>query len=173
MEIEGYSFDIHSNYDKELLPFFVIGIAEGAKVNIEKPLASIALDCSNAVSHLVITVPVSLFFRPSTWPYIWNGSLTKEIEEFISLYDKVVGILAQSKCGNDEYKAKGRIGVLITEMHQITEGQRIRARNLILSKFRSTIPDSHTLFFDEGTSTLGEFDFKTDKEERLWATFLK
>jgi hypothetical protein len=181
IDTPGHYFDIDSEDDKRLLGLFIKGLAERTDFRKRMNLNSLRMDPTNAVTHMILTVPARKAFNGVSWlgNFIWTSTPGAHLPKLVKLYNEMVRMLAENQHG-DTYKARSRIGVLITHMDTIEPWQREEARRTIMSGFRKAdIPENLIVFgskeciwkekdLKEHERKVNEFLQKVDKDRNYY-----
>jgi hypothetical protein len=169
LDTRGFFFDVEQQKDLVLLRSFVRGLAP--KFAFSRPIdeASLVLDTSNALSHIILGVNAfSVWKREPTkgsqtsW-FSWFWSPTspedsqkkihqKNLEKFYKLYEALVNILAEERYKGDKVESQKRIYILVThlDMLELETLDSIKARDHIKTTLAGLgFPDNYIVFGEQ------------------------
>lgn len=172
VDTRGFYFDTDWPNDLGILDLFVRGLAKNTNFSKNMDLSKVELDATNGVTHMILTIPVRDLYMGVSWigSFVWSGELKPQMKKFISLYYAMVESLVKYRY-EDKFKAKSKIGILVTHMDMLDPVQRNKARTAIISAFKEKdIPDSF-VFFGGKECEWAEADLKA--HERKVAEFMK
>jgi hypothetical protein len=139
LDTRGFFFDVSNTTDDAILQKFLKGLPEKTVFSRNPKIvdySTVPLDTRNRPTHVILVFNAWTFSKPpiSWWSWFFgqsnNNSQSNNLEHFVSLWKRVVQILAQIH-NTDEYHAKQRTFILVTHMDMIPPNERTKIKNQI------------------------------------------